>query len=78
MKKVIIIIIVFLFIGSYMIFNSLDEDIETTSGKISFAKSIGSWILQLGNNVKDLTGHAIGQEWMPDLNETNKTNESRN
>jgi len=72
MKKLMFIIIVFLFIGGYMIKTTYDLNLEKSEDQKTFFAKFVTWLFQLGGNIKDLTGQAVEQEWLPN-NETDKT-----
>ncbi len=72
MKKIFIIIIVFLLIGTYLITTRSNYNLkENKEDRISFLKEFSGWIINLGRNMKELTGMAQKQEWLPqEYNET--------
>ena len=76
MKKTVFFLLVFLVAGGYMITQSLDTDFDEKGDKISFLKEFFNWVFQVGKNVKDVTGYASQQEWLPDVNDTNNTDSS--
>ena len=66
MKKLTIIVIVFLLIGAYLITTKNSYDIKKDSqDRISFLKDFSGWVVNLGKNLKELTGMAQKQEWLP-------------
>ena len=71
----VILILAFLFIGAWMIASSLELDMDEPSDVIIFAKQGFKWMGQITGNVWELTGKAIQQDWLPDLNEVNITKE---
>lgn len=71
MGKALFIVIAFLLVGGYLI--SLNYDLGDEEGKKGFFSSLWSWLKDLFGNIKDLTGLAVEQEWLPDLNDTNST-----
>jgi len=73
MGKLLLIAIAFLAIGGYLIINSNDYDLDSDGDKKDFLSKFWSWIKTLFGNIKDLTGLAVEQEWLPDNNETNTT-----
>jgi len=73
MKWFLFFVFVFLFVGGYMIYESMGEDLDTTQGKVGFVKQFFRWVFNVGNNVKDITGYAVEKSWMPELNDTNET-----
>ena len=74
MKKLTVIIAIFLLIGAYMIVKDKDYDLkEDSQDRVSFLKDFTGWITNLGKNVKDLGSEAKDQEWLPqEYNETDK------
>ena len=72
MKKITIAVAVFLLIGGFMITSNNDYDLkEDNDDRKSFLKDFTGWVVNLGSNIKDLTGYAQKQEWLPeDKNET--------
>ncbi len=72
MKILIIIIIIFLLIGTFIIYTENKINIEKKQDRAEFFSTFSAWIFQIGGNVMDLTGHAIQQKWLP-ANLTNKT-----
>lgn len=44
--------------------------------KLIFSRSFFNWVFQVGKNVKDVTGYAAQQEWLPEVNDTNNTDSS--
>jgi len=71
-KKAIFFILIFLAIGGYIIKSNLDLALDEKDDQKTFAYEFGKWTVKLGKNLKDLTGQAIKQEWLP-KNETNNT-----
>ena len=76
MKKTVFFLLVFLVGGGYMIMGSLDTDFDEKEDKVDFLKEFFSWVFQVGKNVKDVTGYAAQQEWLPEVNDTNNTDSS--
>ena len=74
MGKIMLIIIIFLIVGAFMIIkqNNLDLD-ENSKDRISFAKKFSGWVFNVGKNIKELTGEATNQEWLPKENQDNDT-----
>lgn len=74
MGKITIAIIIFLVIGVFLIVKQNDLDLkEDSEDRISFAKKLSGWIVNIGKNIKDLTGEATKQEWLPQENYDNDT-----
>ena len=65
------IIIVFVLIGGYMIYNSLDTDFDESGDTTNFLKEFAKWIFQVGKSTKNTVGYAFEQDWLPDVNESN-------
>lgn len=72
MKKLTIIIIIFLIVGGYLIYRYGNFNLEEKEGKKEFAKNYAGWLWQVGKNVKDTVGYAMEKKWLP-KNETNQT-----
>jgi hypothetical protein len=70
------IVAIFFVVGGYIIYSSMSADLDTTSGKLSFAKELGKWLFQVGKSTKNTVGYAVEQDWLPDINKTNSTNSS--
>ncbi len=74
MKKITIAIILFLLVGAFMIIKQNNLDLkEDSKDRISFAKKFSGWLFNIGKNIKDLTGEATKQEWLPKENYDNDT-----
>ena len=74
MKKVTIAVILFLLIGSFIIIKQNNLDVkEDSKDRISFVKKFTGWLFNIGKNIKDLTGQATQQEWLPKENYDNDT-----
>ena len=66
MKKLIIFIVIFLVIGAYIITTRANYNLkENKEDRISFFKDFSGWVVNLGKNLKDITGLASKQEWLP-------------
>ena len=72
MNKITIGVVIFLILGAYLITTRANYDLKDESqDRISFLKDFSGWIVNLGKNVKELSGTAKDQEWLPqDYNET--------
>jgi hypothetical protein len=70
-KIITFVIVVFLLVGGYMIYDHLDTDFEESEDRDSFLREFAKWIFQLGKSTKSTVGHAIDQDWLPDVNESN-------
>ena len=74
MGKITWIIIAFLIVGAFMIINQNGLDIKNDSeDRVSFAKKFSGWVFNVGKNIKELTGEATKQEWLPKENHDNDT-----
>lgn len=72
MNKILIGVVIFLVIGAYLITTRANYDLkENSQDRVSFLKDFSGWIVNLGKNVKELSGTAKDQDWLPqDYNET--------
>jgi hypothetical protein len=72
MKKLLVIIVLFLLIGGFLIIrrNSLDVK-QDSSDRKEFLSEFTGWILKLGSNIKDVTSYTAKKDWLPE--EENKT-----
>jgi len=70
-KIITFVIIVFLLVGSYIIYENLDTDFEDSDERTNFLKEMGKWIFQLGKSTKNTAGYAVKQDWLPNTNESN-------
>lgn len=70
-------VILFLIIGGYVIVKTEEIDLKEGEDRTEFVFKFARWIFNLGKNIKDLTAHAIRQDWMPEGSEVlNVTNHS--
>jgi len=74
--SIILLIIIFLLIGAYIIKSSYDLSFENKNDVKTFLSGFGSWLLQLGKNVKDVTGYAVQKKWLPLINQTIDNNKT--
>jgi len=65
------IVMVFVLIGGYMIYNSLETDLEEKEGRQEFLKKGVKWLLQIGKSTTETVGFAVKQDWLPKTNESN-------
>jgi hypothetical protein len=70
----IVLLLIFLLVGAYMIKSYYDYSFKNKDDTRNFVVKLGSWLIQVGSNVKDVTGYVIHKQWLPQLNETNSTN----
>ena len=67
-------VIIFLLVGAFMIIKQNNLDVkENSEDRVSFAKKFSGWLFNIGKNIKDLTGEATKQEWLPKENYDNDT-----
>jgi len=76
MKKLFLLVIVFLIIGAYLIIQYNNIDIEEEEGRRTFLVRFTDWLFKVGKSTKDVVGYAAQQEWLPDNEATNETNET--
>ena len=72
-KIITFVIIVFLLVGGYIIYDNLDPDLDDSEDRTNFIKEIGKWVFQLGKSTKNTVGYAVQQDWLPKTNESNVT-----
>ena len=66
MKKLVVIVTILLLVGAYLIVKNNDYDLKNNpDDRTSFLKDFSGWVVNLGNNLKDLTGGATKQDWLP-------------
>jgi len=73
MKKLIVIVMLFLLLGSYIIYKSNNIDFKDNDGRKTFIVKFSKWVLQLGGNTKRVTANIIAQNWLPE--NTNSSDE---
>jgi len=77
MRLLFIIIVVFLFIGGYMIKTSNDLNLQNKEDVSIFSKEYVKWLFHVGKNTVDTTAMVIKEvsnhTWLPNVNETNST-----
>ncbi|MBI2106159.1 hypothetical protein HYT56_04975 [Candidatus Woesearchaeota archaeon] len=74
MKRITIAIIIFLVIGAFFIVSQNNLDLkENPEDRISFTEKFSGWLFKIGRNIRDLTGEATQQEWLPEENYDNDT-----
>tara|TARA_Y100000034_G_C6694101_1_gene305765 strand:+ start:328 stop:558 length:231 start_codon:yes stop_codon:yes gene_type:complete len=67
MNKIFIAIAVFLVIGGYAITSNNDYNLkDNNDDRKSFVKDFSGWVVNIGGNIKDLTGQAQRQDWLPE------------
>ena len=72
-KLIWILIIAFFLVGGFMIKNSLDTDFGEEEDRGEFLKEAGKWLFQIGKSTTTTAGYAVKQEWLPDVNKTNSS-----
>jgi hypothetical protein len=73
MGKIIWIIVIFLVIGGYIIYDNLEVDLNNDNERNNFIKEVGKWLFQVSKSTQNTVGYAIQQDWLPDVNESNST-----
>jgi hypothetical protein len=73
MRKTALIIMIFLLIGGYIIYSSLDTNFKDSDDRQTFFSKYFSWLFQVGKSTKNTVGFAFEQDWLPKTNLTNKT-----
>ena len=74
MKKIALIITIFLIVGGYLIIKNNDYDLkENPEDRTSFVKDFTGWLTNLGSNLKEVTGEATKQDWLPTEQSDNDT-----
>jgi len=72
-----LVVILFLIIGGYVIVQSNNIDLQEGEDRTEFLFRFVRWLFDLGGNIKDLAGHAVDLQWLPEdnsiINETNHT-----
>jgi hypothetical protein len=66
----IVLLLIFILIGAYMIKSYYDFSFKDMDDTKNFLVKFGHWIIQVGSNVKDVTGYVIHKRWLPQFNET--------
>lgn len=75
MGKLILIVAVFIFVGGYMIYSSMEPTLDTNEGKKNFVVEFFKWLFQVGKSTKNTLWYSAQQDWLPDTqNLTNTTN----
>ncbi|MEM2115611.1 MAG: hypothetical protein QW524_01430 [Candidatus Woesearchaeota archaeon] len=68
--------IILVLLGIILIITNRNYDLSEEKGRIQLIKDIGSWFLQIGKNVYDVTIYAIKKPWLPENVSINKTIET--
>jgi len=64
---------VFIIIGAFIIIRNQELDMKDESDRDTFLDKFVDWGLQVGRSAVKTIGFALKQDWLPNLNETNKT-----
>jgi len=73
MKKIYLLIILFLVVGAYFTVRNNNIDMEDEDDRKRFLVSFTGWLLKVGRSTKNVASYAAEQEWLPEDNETNQT-----
>ncbi len=65
MGKLFWVVAAILLIGAFMVYSTYDLDFSKKGDKSTFFVKYSGWLIKTGNNVKDVTGYAIQQDWTP-------------
>jgi len=65
MKKAIVVVVIILVIAGIIIFSNGHYDFNQKTDVLSFLKAYGSWIMNIGKNLGDITAYAIKKPWLP-------------
>ncbi len=65
MKKIILILLIFLIVCGIIILNNGHYELKDKSELFRFLKDCGSWIMSLGENLGNITSYAVKKNWMP-------------
>jgi len=79
MKILTISILVFLLIGGYIIYQAGNTNFSEGEDRGLFLFKFSKWVFNVGGNVVDVTGSAIGtamdHTWLPETNSTENKSE---
>jgi len=70
MSKLLVFAVVFLLIGAFFIVSQQKLDLKEKQGQVTFLKSFGNWIGNIGKNTLKITANIIKLDWLPDTNST--------
>jgi hypothetical protein len=70
MSKILVFAVVFLLIGAFFIVSQQKLDLKEKQGQVTFLKSFGNWIGDIGKNTLTITANIIKLDWLPDTNST--------
>ena len=76
--KIWVIVVVFLLVGGYMIARINSLDLNDPGDRSTFMGKFWLWMKGTGKNVAGLAGEASKQDWLPNANDTNKSNAVKN
>lgn len=68
--KLIIILIKFFFVGTLFIVSNNNLHLGIDSERQAFFDISLSWLHELFDNVKDLTGYVVNSEWLPNASDS--------
>ncbi len=64
--KIITYVLIFLLFGAFLIQVNYEYNLKEREDQRGFMYQFGSWVSNLFDNVRVLTGYAIRMEWLPD------------
>ncbi len=64
--KAILIILIFLILGSLIIINNHDIQITKKQDLKKFSEFSLNWIDKVYSNIQNITGHVIKESWLPE------------
>jgi hypothetical protein len=66
--KILMLLVIFLFLGAFFIISNKDIKINTSEGISSFFKEYNQWADSIMDNGKTVAGYVIKMEWLPEDN----------
>ena len=73
-KQIILLVIIFLFIGGYIIKTAYDTDFSNKEDVKIFSKEFTKWFFRIGKNTASTTANVVkdvvNKTWLPEVNET--------
>lgn len=60
----------FLLIGSYIIVQAHDLDVDNSDDRKLFIGKFAGWMIDVGSNMRVITGNVIAMDWLPETDET--------
>ena len=76
MGKVMLFVIGFLLLGGYIIYQGASYDLDDKDDRKSFGKEFAKWVWDVGKKTKNVVAHVIKEDWLPETEEVNETNET--